>query len=178
MQTLPPGVLVRDEAPGDAVAIASVNERAFDQPDEARLIEAIRRNGRKSISLVATHADTIVGHILFTPVAFVEGNRGVEAMGLGPMAVLPGWQRRGIGSSLVNAGLERCAAIGCQLVVVVGHPEYYPRFGFEPASAFGLRCEYDVPDDVFMVRVLTPGVSSLAMGCAGTVRYLPEFGSA
>jgi putative acetyltransferase len=89
------------------------------------------------------------------------------------MAVSPRCQRQGIGSSLVQAGLRACAAQGCEAVVVVGHPRFYPRFGFRPASAFGLRCEFNVPDDVFMVAELVPGALN---GFSGLVRYLPEFG--
>lgn len=92
-------------------------------------------------------------------------------MGLGPMAVAPAFQRRGIGSLLVRAGLQECASRGCDAVVVLGHPEFYPRFRFRPASAFQLRCEFDVPDEAFMALELRPG--SIARG--GLVRYRPEF---
>ena len=165
-------VAVRREIPADIQAIADINEKAFGQPAEARLIEAMRRNERASISLVAAADEQIVGHILFTPVT-LEGLPPIQMMGLGPMAVLPAWQRRGIGSQLVTAGLDECTKIGCKAVVVVGHVEYYPRFGFVSASRFGLRCEYGVPDDVFMVRELTAGALA---GRRGTVRYLAEFG--
>lgn len=93
-------------------------------------------------------------------------------MGLAPMAVMPAAQRRGIGSALIRSGLERCAQLGYSAVVVLGHPEYYPRFGFVPASRFGIGCEYEVPDEVFMALELEPGALT---GMSGTIRYHPAF---
>ncbi len=98
----------------------------------------------------------------------------LEAMGLGPMAVMPDHQRQGIGSALVRAGIEHCKQLGCDAVVVLGHPEYYPRFGFTPASRFGIKSEYDVPEDVFMALELRPGTLK---GRSGTMAYHPAFGS-
>lgn len=165
---------VRAELPGDEVAIARVNDAAFNQADESRIIEAIRQAGHSNISLVALGGSEVVGHILFTPVVVESVESGARVMGLGPMSVLPALQRQGIGSRLVQEGLGECARTGCQAVVVVGHPEFYPRFGFRPASPYGLRCEYSVPDDVFMALELVPGVLA---GCSGLVRYLSEFGT-
>jgi putative acetyltransferase len=93
-------------------------------------------------------------------------------MGLAPMAVLPAEQRRGVGSALVQAGLDRCRQLPCGAVVVLGHPAYYPRFGFSPASRFGVTCEYDVPDEVFMAMELEPG---FLRDKPGTIRYHPAF---
>jgi putative acetyltransferase len=121
---------------------------------------------------VASEAGSVVGHILFTA-AKVAGS-GVRVAALGPMAVLPSWQRHGIGSDLVRRGLEVCRHGGYEAVVVVGHPEYYPRFGFHRGSTFGLRCQFDVPDEVFMAQELRHG--SLAGG--GEVRCAPEFSEA
>jgi putative acetyltransferase len=92
--------------------------------------------------------------------------------GLGPMAVRPAWQRQGIGSQLVREGLEECWRSGYEAVVVLGHPEYYPRFGFVPASRFGLRCEFEAPDEAFMALELRSGVLSAG---GGVVRYASEF---
>lgn len=164
---------IRREQRGDEDAIAHLSDEAFGQRDESRVIDAVRRAGHAAISLVAVADARIVGHILFTPVAIDSPGPAIVALGLGPMAVLPDMQRRGIGSRLVDAGLRECARIGCQVVVVVGHPEFYPRFGFRPAGSYGLRSEYVVPDEVFMAIELT--ARALA-GRSGLVRYLPEFG--
>lgn len=162
---------VRHERRGDEAAIRLVNDLAFAQFDESRIVDAVRAAGKIAVSLVATDGQPIVGHILFTPVT-LEGDRG-SIVGLGPIAVAPEYQRSGIGTLLIRAGLAECASRGAIAVVVVGHPSYYPRFGFQPASRFGLRCEYDVPDEVFMALELAPG----ALGqTAGMVRYVPEFG--
>jgi putative acetyltransferase len=163
---------VRREQTGDEAAIRDLLAAAFGQPDESRIVDAIRRAGHPAISLVAVDGSRIVGHILFTPVAIDSPGTPIPAFGLAPMAVLPERQRQGIGSQLVVAGLRECADAGCEVVVVVGHPQFYPRFGFRRGSLYGLRSEFDVPDDVFMVAELTR--APLA-GRAGLVRYLPEF---
>jgi putative acetyltransferase len=115
----------------------------------------------------------VVGHILLSPVTLAATPHPL-VMGLAPMAVRPGHQRSGVGSALVRAGLDACRAAGAAGVVVVGHPTYYPRFGFVPASRFGLSCEYDVPDEVFMALELQDGALA---GHAGLVRYHREFGA-
>ena len=166
-------MIVRPERPGEESAIRLVNDRAFGQPDEGDIVDRFRQGGRIVASLVASSEDAaVIGHILFTPVA-IDPPSAIRAVGLGPMAVEPLRQRHGIGSALVHAGLRTCGDLGCDVVVVLGHPEFYPRFGFKPASAFGLRCTYAVPDDVFMAIELKPGV--LAAPGGGTVHYGPEF---
>ena len=164
-------IRIRREQPGDAAAIDGLMTAAFGQPDEAQIVDAIRKAGRPAISLVAVDGADVVGHILFTPVQFEPPRSGIELMGLAPMAVTPDRQRRGIGSALVRDGLRQCARAGNGAVVVVGHPEFYPRFGFRPGSSFGVRCEYPVADDVFMVVELVPGALE---GFSGLVRYVPE----
>lgn len=147
--------IIRLEEPRDQKAVRNVNESAFGGPTEADLVEALHRAGAAVVALVAELNGEVVGHILFSPV-FVTPATTKQLVGLGPMAVAPKFQRRGIGTLLVEEGLKRCHAGGAEAVVVVGHPEYYPRFGFRPANGFGLRCEYDVPADVFMVLELVP----------------------
>lgn len=163
---------IRPESAGDAEAIRQVNEQAFGRPEEARLVEALREGNNVVLSLVAVDAGQVVGHILFCPVIIeAEGNL-YDAVGLGPMAVLPAFQNRGVGSALVRAGLEALRNQEHAAVVVLGHPEFYPRFGFVPASRHGIRSRYDVPDAVFMVAELAPGALA---GKGGTVAYPPEF---
>jgi putative acetyltransferase len=166
-------VEVRFERHGDEPAIQRVNDEAFGQPDESRIVERVRAAKRSLASLVAVEGATIVGHVLFTPITIEPTGGAVRAAGLGPIAVVPGLQRRGIGTALVEAGLRECARLGQHAVVVIGHPDFYSRFGFRPARDFGLRSQFDVPDDVFMAIELTPGALA---GVAGRARYVPEFG--
>ena len=164
-------IVIRAEQSRDTDQVRLVNERAFDGPAEAAIVDAVRGTP-DAISLVATEGDRIVGHILFTPVRIDGSTAAIRAAGLAPMAVLPEYQRRGIGSQLVAAGLDACRAAGYDIVVVVGHPEYYPRFGFIPANTKGLEWEYPVPANVFMVVELRSGTLERVRGIA---RYLPEF---
>ena len=148
-------MIVRFETPADSASIHDVNERAFGQAEEANLVDALREQATPFLSIVAEDDGAIVGHICFTPVT-IDGS-SLAVAGLAPMAVAPERQNQGIGSQLVRFGLDECRRAGFAAVVVVGHPEYYPRFGFRPGSSAGLRCEYDVPDPVFMVLELTQG---------------------
>ena len=161
-------IAVRDEQPEDLAAIRAVNDAAFDQPLEGRIVDALRAHGAVRLSLVAEVEGHVVGHILFSPVT----SAGAEGLGLGPMAVTPGQQRRGVGGALIEAALARLRAAGFPFVVVLGHHEYYTRFGFVPASRYGLRCEWDVPDEAFMVHVIDPAATAAA---AGLISYRPEF---
>lgn len=165
-------IAVRDEKTEDRESVRRVNELAFGRRNEADLVDALRANARPYISLVAEIDELVVGHIFFSPVSIETETGAFTAMGLAPMAVLLDCQNQGIGSQLVREGLKECKRIGQDIVVVLGHPKFYPRFGFEPASLNGLRCEYDVPDDVFMVTELEP--IALA-GRRGLVKYHPEF---
>jgi len=164
---------IRDERPEDLPAVREVNDLAFGQPEEGEIVDRIRAAiPGEVISLVAVENGEILGHILFSP-ATIGDARG---MGLAPMAVRPGRQREGIGSRLVEAGLERLREAGCPFVIVLGHPEYYPRFGFAPASRFGIRCQWDgIPDEVFMAMTLDEAAMD---GVAGTARYRDEFDAA
>jgi putative acetyltransferase len=164
-------MIIRPERPDDLRSVHTVNEAAFGSATEATLVDRLRVETAPIVSLVADDDGTILGHILFSPVT-LRGRPELHLMGLAPMAVLPNHQRRGIGSGLARAGLDACRQLGCDAVVVLGHPEYYPRFGFVPASRFGLRSEYDVPDKVFMALELRP--ASLGAG-GGTIRYHPAF---
>lgn len=164
---------IKRETADDIPGIQQVNRRAFETATEADLVDALRRQADPLVSLVAIVDNEVVGHILFSPVT-LSSDPELRLLGLAPMAVLPDRQRRGIGSALVRAGLEECRGLGADGVVVLGHAHYYPRFGFVPASRFGLRSEYDVPDDVFLAMELRPG----AFRESGVIRYHAAFGEA
>lgn len=163
-------VLVRAEAEADRRAVYALNSSAFGRPNEAQLVDALRVQAEPVVSLVAEENDKVVGHIVFTPVSLLTYRELI--MGLAPMAVIPARQRSGIGSALVRTGLERCKEWGATAVVVLGHPDFYPKFGFVPAVRFGLRCEYDVPEEAFMAIELRPGALH---GVSGTVKYHAAF---
>jgi len=165
---------VRAETTRDYAEVRRVNEAAFGRADEAVLVETLRTAVRPYVSLVAVEGGQLVGHIFFSPV-WIEADASVtQALGLGPMAVLPEWQRRGVGSRLVREGLQECLRRGSEVIVVLGHPEFYPRFGFVRASEKGLRSEYQVPDEAFMVAELRAGALD---GLSGLVKYHEVFGS-
>ncbi len=171
-EAVPRVVQIQSERSEDYPAIRQVNTMAFGRPYEGALIDALRDAATPHISLVAVVDGHIVGHIFFSPVSIESAHGETVALGLGPMAVLPEYQRQGIGSQLVRQGLEECARIGQTVVVVLGHPEYYPRFGFVPAHTKNLHCEYAIPNECFMVVELAPGALG---GRTGLVKYLPEF---
>jgi putative acetyltransferase len=166
---------VRSEMPEDVPEIRRINELAFGSPAEADLVESLRVRGKVTHSLVAVEDNRVVGHLLISPVTIGAGGPtggSFSALGLGPVAVLPEHQRRGLGSAMIRTALDLCCQGGHDCVVVLGHAEYYPRFGFVPASRFGLQCTYNVPDEVFMALELQDGALA---GHTGIVRYQPEF---
>lgn len=162
---------IREETDTDRDSVRAINLAAFDTAAEADLVDALRHQASPAISLVAEHRGDLVGHILFTPVE-IGDHPTLRPMGLAPMAVLPEFHNRGIGSELVRHGIGWCRGLGIDAVVVLGHPEFYPRFGFRPASTWGLRCEYEVPDEAFMALELVPGA---LLDVSGQVRYHPAF---
>jgi HAD superfamily hydrolase (TIGR01509 family) len=162
---------IRPETPADIPAIHLVEQLAFDRPAEADLVDLCRQRGKVSLSLVAVRAGRISAHVMFTPVTLEPRQDGLRGLGLGPIAVLPEFQRNGIGSRLMQAGLEMCREQEYAFIVLLGDPHYYARFGFTPARNFGLSSEYGDGDE-FQVLELTPGVLA---GASGQVRYVPEF---
>ena len=133
-------MLIRDETKDDRDAVYAINLSAFETSSEATLVDALRGQAQPNVSLVSEDNGELVGHILFSPVS-LSGHPDCRMMGLAPMAVTPGHQNKGIGSALVQAGLDQCRKLGCIGVVVLGHPVYYPRFGFSPASEFAIDSE-------------------------------------
>jgi putative acetyltransferase len=162
---------IRPETDADREALHQLNVSAFPAAAEAELVDALRAQGAASVSLVAESDGKIRGHILFSPVT-LDTAPGLKLAGLAPMAVHASVRREGIGSALVKAGLRACREAGYGAAVVLGHPDYYPRFGFVPARDFDIGCEYDVPDDAFMATELEAGYLSAA---SGTIAYHPAF---
>ena len=165
---------IRKEKNSDIEKIWEVNAEAFETEAEANLVNALRDSGIPYISLVAEEGEEIVGHIFFTPVELIGDNSGLKLVGLAPMAVVAKLQKKGIGSRLIQIDLEYCLAQGYGAVVVLGHAEYYPRFGFLPSVKFGIKSEYEVPDEAFMVLELT---ENSLKGKTGVIKYHTAFGS-
>jgi putative acetyltransferase len=163
-------VSVRAETSEDLEAIREVNRLAFGRKDEALLVEALRDGRYTRFSLVAEEGGRVVGHILFSDLPIATQAGTLSAQALAPLAVLPTRQRQGAGSLLVREGLRACAAAGHRIVVVLGHPAYYPRFGFSAALARPLKASFS--GESFMAAELVPGALE---GVAGEVRYPPPF---
>lgn len=163
-------MVVRPEAPTDLSAIHAVHASCFPNDREARLVRLLRDADQLLVSLVAEIDGAVVGHIAFSPVTVEAGRAGA---GLAPVAVLAAHQRQGIGRALTLSGLEACRGAGICWVVVLGEPEYYCQFGFEPASKFGLIDEYG-GGSAFQAIELNRG--EIPIG-AGVVKYAPQFAS-
>jgi putative acetyltransferase len=165
-------MIMRREEPQDIAAIRFVNEQAFGGSVEANAIDALRDRGAAVLSLVAVLDERLVGHLFFSLVTIEAHDRSWPAVGLAPLSVLPEYQRQGIGTALMNAGLEECRRLGSERVIVLGHPDYYPRFGFERASRCGVRFEFEAPDEACMILALQPGALD---GVSGVAKYQPEW---
>jgi putative acetyltransferase len=165
-------LVIRQETDADHQAIRHVNRLAFGQDDEALLVGTLRDGGYVRVSLVAERAGQVVAHILFCDLPVITEAGTVPALALAPMAVLPAFQKQGIGSTLVRKGLEECRRQRHTIVVVVGHPHFYIRFGFSPKLAAHLESPFSGSDS-FMAVELVPGALD---GVAGRVQYPPPFG--
>jgi putative acetyltransferase len=164
--------LIRDERPEDAEAVHAVLIAAFGREAEARLVERLRASRKIVCAMAAEEKGRVLGHVVFSRISVESGDSEIPVLALAPLAVLPALQRLGIGSALVSAGLERCRMERHARVLVVGDPVYYSRFGFVPASSFGLKCAFSVPQEAFMAVELEPGAFAQV---SGVVRYGHEF---
>lgn len=162
-------MIVRPETPADIVAVSRVYALTFDRPDEGDMVEWLREHGLQLLSLVAEIDGEVVGAILFTPLTIETPGGPLPAVGLSLLAVLPAYQRQGIGSALIRTGLQQLRDQGHRICCVLGHPAYYPRFGFHYCGERGLTCAFDAPLQVCMAAELQPGALD---GVCGEVRYL------
>jgi len=167
--------MIRHEKPEDHPHIGRVNDLAFGQPDEGSMVEQLRLNPRfiPELSLVSLDGDDVVGHILFFPIDISTADARETSLSLAPLAVHPDYQGRGIGGKLVAEGLKVAKGLGFDSVIVMGHPGYYPRFGFKPASVWGIRPPMKAPDEAFMALELKAGGLK---GKSGVVEYPREYG--
>jgi putative acetyltransferase len=167
--------MIRREQSQDISKIREVNRRAFGQEQEALIVDKLRESCSSILSLVAIADDQVVGHILFSPAVIETENGKLVGSGLAPVAVLPEYQRKGIGSELVQTGVARIKEGGCAYIIVLGYPEYYSRFGFEPASRFGISSEWQVPDEAFMILMLNKRAMK---DISGVAKYREEWAEA
>jgi putative acetyltransferase len=168
------GILIREEAIGDYKSIKEVNDLAFGQNQESDLIEKLRKKAEfdDALSLVAIYGEKIIGHILFFRISIIFNEEIHMTLSLGPMSVLPEYQNKGIGSELVRTGLKKAKELGFRSVIVLGHPEYYPRFGFRKTAEWNIKDPFGAPEEAMMAIELEKG--SLGFG-GGTIEYPEEF---
>jgi len=167
-------VAIRPEIEKDHPAIYEVNKLAFGRDAEAKLVDKLRKSSGfiPELSLVALTNGQVVGHIMFSLISIESPKLSVSALGLAPIAVRPDYQKRGIGSQLIRKGIYEARRVGHKIVILIGHPTYYPRFGFTPATEKGLKVPFDAPDEAFMALELVPRALD---GINGTVIHPPEF---
>lgn len=167
---------IRFETPEDIPVIRSINERVFHVSAEAEIVDTLRNGRSDAVSLVAEEAGKVVGYLLFSPVMIEARDRCIQGMALAPMAVLPEHQCRGIGSMLLRRGLDILKGCAWPFVIVLGYPDFYSRFGFEPASLHGIRSAWmGIPDAAFMIMILN---EDAMRGVSGIARYRDEFDEA
>jgi predicted N-acetyltransferase YhbS len=174
-------ITIRKETPEDYNWVIELTEKAFEtleisDHNEGKLVDKLRKAPTfiSELSLVAELNGQVVGHILYTPVVIDNGRQQFQSLVLAPVSVLPEFQKMGIGGQLIRAGHQKAKELGFQSVILLGHPEYYPRFGYKPASGWGIKTHYKLPsDDVFMAIELTEGALN---NVSGTIIFPPEFG--
>ncbi len=172
---------IRQETREDYDWVIELTEKAFETMEfsdqkEGQLVDKLRKSPTfiDELSLVAEINGKVVGHILFTPLVIDNGQQQFQSLVLGPVSVLPEFQKQGIGGQLIIVGHQKARELGFQSVILIGHPEYYPRFGYKTASGWGLKVAMELPsDDVFMAVELAENALS---GVSGMVIFPPEFG--
>ncbi len=157
---------IRQEKDDDVSAIYALNVAAFDYPAEAKLVDKLRDDGAHILSLVAVDENRILGHVLFSSVTIHSDEGDLDVVGLAPMGVYPNHQRAGIGGKMIAEGIRQLKEMGYKAIVLLGHPEYYPRFGFRPSHEFGIEYTYKVPPESFMVLELEEGILKKHPGVA------------
>lgn len=167
-------IIIRQELKEDLARIKEINDQAFGQEGEGRLVNKLREKDQfiSELSLVAETDETVVGHILFYPVKINSNLEKHTTLSLGPMSVLPKYQKKGIGGKLISEGLKRAKDVGFRSVIVVGHPEYYPKFGFTKASNWSIKVPFDSPDEAFMALEIVKGE---LQDKSGIIEYPLEF---
>ena len=166
-------ITIRTENPQDSADIRKIHELAFGREEEADIVDKVREDCPDLLSLLALDDGKPVGHILFSPASIFGNSDTIWGMALAPMAVLPERQNEGIGSALVRAGIDWLESPSCPFIIVLGHPEYYPRFGFKPAEKMGVKSQWNgLPEGVFMILILD---HEQMEGFKGTAKYRPEF---
>lgn len=166
---------IRQENKADYKKIYKLNLLAFEEKEEAVLVDLLRKKDEfiPQLSLVALFNNEIVGHILFTKIKIIDDNQNeYESLALAPMAVLPKYQKKGIGGKLINEGLKIASKLNFKSVIVLGHEHYYPKFGFVPTTKWNIKSPFEVPTNVFMGIEL---VKNSLENVSGTVKYPKEF---
>jgi putative acetyltransferase len=175
-------MLIREASASDLSDVLCVESEAFGRDEEARLVRELLADpsAKPVLSLLAYKHNRAVGHILFTRAQLADSEETLSSVILAPLAVVPGVQKQGIGGQLIHQGLKHLNEAGTDLVFVLGHPEYYPRYGFEPAGRLGFEAPYPIPDkhaNAWMVQALRPGLIGSVSGrvlCADAMNK-PEY---
>lgn len=169
-------ITVREENKSDLIAIKNVNDKAFGQPQEGNVIDKIRASDSRVLSMVAEIDKNVVGHIFYSTAEIAYDNEKIVGMGLAPLAVLPEYQRQGIGKRLINESISILRKRSVPFIIVLGHKDYYPKFGFEIASKYGIKCQWEnVPDEAFMILILD---KEKMLNIHGVARYRDEWNEA
>ena len=169
-------MIIRKEEERDFVSIKMINDLAFCQSQEGNVINKVRESDTHALSMVAELDDKIVGHIFYSTAIIECNNEMIIGMGLAPMSVLPEYQKQGIGKKLINESLKILKKEAVPFIIVLGHENYYPKFGFEIASKYGIKCQWDgVPDEAFMIMILDEAKMSNVKGVA---KYRDEWNEA